>query len=87
MIVRGTHHKLYFNSDQCFFMTQEGAMKGPGSVKWMFIVSFIIGILLCLIGAAFMFFGIGPLPVRITMGILGVVLISSSSPIAKAMMN
>lgn len=51
--------------------------------KQLFTVLFIIGILLALTGATLMFFGIGPLPLRITIGIVGIGLIATSSPIVK----
>jgi hypothetical protein len=66
-------------------MRNEGARKGPRRIRWIFITSLVIGILFCLTGAAMMFFDIGPLPFRITLGILGIALISSSSPIATAL--
>ena len=52
--------------------------------KQLFMVLFIIGILVALTGATLMFFGIGPLPLRITIGIVGICLIATSSPIAKS---
>ena len=51
--------------------------------KQLFMVLFIIGILLALTGATLMFFGIGPLPLRVTIGIVGISLIATSSPVAK----
>jgi hypothetical protein len=87
MIVRGPDHKSYFNRFQCFFMNEDGPLPGPRKMRWMVIVTYFIGISLCLSGALMFFLDIGPLPVRITMGILGFALISSSNPIAKALMD
>ena len=47
-------------------------------------VLFVVGILLALTGATMMFFGIGPLPLRITIGIVGISIIATSSPVSKA---
>ncbi|MBN1133895.1 MAG: hypothetical protein JXA38_03045 [Methanosarcinaceae archaeon] len=41
-------------------------------------VQFIIGIILALIGAIFMVFDVLPLPARITIGIVGLILIATS---------
>ncbi|MDD5132763.1 MAG: hypothetical protein PHH44_08905 [bacterium] len=40
-------------------------------------VLFILGILLALTGATLMFFGVWPLPLRITIGIIGLALIAT----------
>jgi hypothetical protein len=48
------------------------------------VVLFVIGILVALTGATLMWFGIGPLPLRITIGIVGMSFIALSSPIAKS---
>ena len=45
------------------------------------------GILLSLIGAILMFYGIGPLPIRIIFGILGIALIANSPNIIKIKKN
>ena len=50
--------------------------------KFLFI-KFSSGIILALIGAILMFYGIGPLPIRIIFGILGIVLIANSPYILK----
>ena len=47
-------------------------------------VLFVIGILIALIGATLMWFGIAPIPLRITIVILGMSLIALSNPIAKS---
>jgi hypothetical protein len=52
--------------------------------KNLFRVLFIVGILLALSSATMMFFDITPLPLRITIGIVGISLIATSSPITRA---
>jgi hypothetical protein len=52
--------------------------------KQIFGILFVIGILTALIGATLMWFGIAPLPLRITIVILGTSLIALSDPIAKS---
>ena len=52
--------------------------------KQVSIVLFIIGILLALISAILIFFGIAPLPLGITVLIVGIGLIATASPIARA---
>ena len=47
-------------------------------------VFFAIGILIALIGASLMFFSIAPVPLRITIVILGISLIALSNPFAKS---
>jgi len=47
-------------------------------------VLLIIGILIALIGATLMWFGIAPVPFRITIVILGIGLIALSNPILKS---
>jgi len=45
---------------------------------------FVIGFCIALIGATFMWFGIAPVPLRITIIILGTDLVALSNPIAKS---
>jgi hypothetical protein len=52
--------------------------------KQIFGVLFVIGILIALIGATLMWFGIAPIPLRITIVILGTSLVALSNPIAKS---
>ncbi len=52
--------------------------------KRLSMVLFIVGLLLALTGATMMFFGVAPLPLRILITIVGICLIATSSPIAKA---
>jgi hypothetical protein len=52
--------------------------------KQIFGVLFVIGILIALIGATLMWFGIFPVPLRITIVILGISLIALSNPISKS---
>jgi len=52
--------------------------------KQIFDITFVIGILIALIGAILMWFGIAPLPMRITVIIIGISLISLSNPISKS---
>jgi hypothetical protein len=52
--------------------------------KQLFGVLFAIGILTALIGATLMWFGIAPVPLRITIVIIGTSLIALSNPIAKS---
>lgn len=47
------------------------------------ILQFSLGIILALAGAILMFFGIGPLPLRIIFGIVGITLIAKSPDILK----
>ena len=47
-------------------------------------VLLVIGILIALIGATLMWFGIAPVSLRITIVILGMSLISLSNPISKS---
>ena len=47
-------------------------------------VLLVIGILIALIGATLMWFGIAPVSLRITIVILGTSLIALSNPIAKS---
>lgn len=47
--------------------------------KTINLIQFIIGIILALIGATFMFFGILPVSARITIGIIGLALIATSN--------
>jgi hypothetical protein len=68
-------------------MEREGPLKPLAKMKWMAVTTYIIGIILSLIGATMMFFDIGPMPVRITWGILGFILIATSSPLTKALMS
>ena len=49
--------------------------------KQIFGVLFIIGILVALIGATLMWFGIAPVPLRITIVILGTSLIALFTPV------
>ncbi len=51
--------------------------------RQIYFLIFAIGILLALTGATLMFFGIFPLPLRITIGIIGISLISSATPISR----
>lgn len=51
--------------------------------KQIYIVIFAIGLFLALTGATLMFFGIFPLPLRITIGIIGLGLISLATPISR----
>jgi hypothetical protein len=46
--------------------------------KTISLVQFIVGIIFALSGAVMMFFDILPLPVRITVGIIGIALIATS---------
>ena len=55
--------------------------------KQIFLVLFIVGILLALTSAILMVFGIAPLPLRITILIVGIGLMARSSPIAKSQKN
>jgi hypothetical protein len=43
------------------------------------LIQFIVGIILALIGATFMFLGILPVSARITIGIVGIALIATSN--------
>jgi len=52
--------------------------------KQIFGVFFVIGISIALIGATLMWFGIAPVPLRITIVILGTSLIALSNPISKS---
>ncbi len=52
--------------------------------KQIFGVLFVIGILTALTGATLMWFGITPVPLRITIVILGTSLIALSNPISKS---
>ena len=52
--------------------------------KQIFGVFFIIGILIASIGATLMWFGIAPVPFRITIVILGTSLVALSNSIAKS---
>ena len=47
-------------------------------------VLFAIGIFTALIGATLMWFGIAPIPLRITIVILGTSLVALSNPISKS---
>jgi len=51
--------------------------------KQIFGLLFVVGVLIALLGATFMWFGIAPLPMRITIVILGTSLVALSDPIAK----
>ncbi|MGA1873486.1 MAG: hypothetical protein ACMUHY_07410 [Thermoplasmatota archaeon] len=51
--------------------------------KPVLITVWSIGLALCLAATLLMFFDMGPLPMRITFGILGVFLIATSTPFAK----
>ena len=51
--------------------------------KQIFDIIFVIGILIALIGAIIMWFGIAPLPTRITIVIIGISLISLIKPNSK----
>ena len=51
--------------------------------KQIFGVLFVIGILIAIIGATLIWFGIASVPLRITIVILGTSLIALSNPIAK----
>ncbi len=51
--------------------------------KKIYSVIFAIGLLLALKAAALMFFGIYPLPLRITIGSIGISLISLATPISR----
>jgi len=46
--------------------------------KQGFLLRFVLGVSLALMGAFLMFFGILPLPARITIGIVGLALIATS---------
>jgi hypothetical protein len=46
--------------------------------KTLNIIQFIVGIVLALTSAVLMFFGVLPLPARITIGIIGIGLIATS---------
>ncbi len=46
--------------------------------KTIHLIQFIVGIILALTSGVFMFFGILPLPARITIGIVGIGLIATS---------
>lgn len=46
--------------------------------KTLNLIQFIIGIALALTSAVLMFFGVLPLPARITIGIIGIALIATS---------
>jgi len=46
--------------------------------KQGFLLRFVLGVSLALMGAFLMFFGILPLPARITIGIIGLALIATS---------
>ena len=46
--------------------------------KKQLIIQFSIGIILTLIGAILMFFGIGTITLRIILGIVGIILIANS---------
>ena len=50
-------------------------------------IQFPLGILLALSGAFLMFFGIGPLPLRIIFGIIGIIFISNSQKFIKIRNN
>jgi hypothetical protein len=52
--------------------------------KQIFCVLFVIGILIALIGATLMWFGIATISLRITIVILGTSLVALSNPIAKS---
>ncbi len=47
--------------------------------KSLNLIQFIVGIILALTGGVLMFFGILPLSARITIGIIGIVLIGTSN--------
>ncbi|NIQ04388.1 MAG: hypothetical protein GWO20_01245 [Candidatus Korarchaeota archaeon] len=47
--------------------------------KTLSLIQFIVGIVLALIGASLMFFGILPVAARILVGIVGIALIATSS--------
>ena len=49
----------------------------------LLVLQFSLGILFALTGAILMFFGIGPLPLRIIFGIAGITLIANSPNILK----
>jgi len=51
--------------------------------KQIFEILFIIGIMVAILGATLMWFGIAPVPMRITIVILGVSLIALSNPNVK----
>ncbi|MFA5992859.1 MAG: hypothetical protein WC796_04085 [Candidatus Pacearchaeota archaeon] len=46
--------------------------------KTLHIIQFIVGIVLALTSVVLMFFGVFPLPARITIGIIGIGLIATS---------
>ena len=52
--------------------------------KQIFGILFVIGIFIALIGATLMWFGIAPIPLRITIVIIGISLVTLSNPIAKS---
>ena len=51
--------------------------------KQIFEILFIIGIMVAILGATLMWFGLAPVPMRITIVILGVSLIALSNPNVK----
>jgi hypothetical protein len=51
--------------------------------KQIFEILFIIGIMVAILGVTLMWFGIAPVPMRITIVILGVSLIALSNPNVK----
>ena len=52
--------------------------------KQIFSVLFVIGILIALLGSTLMWFGVAPIPLRITILILGTGLIALSNTITKS---
>ena len=49
----------------------------------LFMILFVVGVFLALTGATLMFFGIAPIPVRITIGIIGIGLIATVKPLTR----